>query len=100
MQLLLEEVPDEVHITPEVIAAAARNLRSGKDVIQLLLQERPNDVHITPEAVVATARNLGCGRGVVELFLTRQQPDLSFIDEYGRTAFSWALLRGNRAILD
>jgi ankyrin repeat protein len=59
-----------------------------------------DDVHITPEVFVAAARNLSCGRDVVELFSIRQRPDLSFIDEYGRTALSWALLRGNRAILD
>lgn len=100
MQLLLQERPDDVRITPEVLVAAAGNHGSGKEVTQLLLQGTPNDVQITPEIVIAAARNPCCGRDVVELYSIRQQPDLSSIDEYGRTALAWALLRGNRAILD
>jgi hypothetical protein len=100
MQLLLKMRPDDVHVTPEVVVAAAGNSGSGKEVMQLLLQEKPEDVYLTPKAVLAVAKNINGGRDVVELFLKRQQLDLSSIDEYGRTPFLLAILRGNRTVLD
>jgi hypothetical protein len=53
MQVLLSEKSVEVHITPEVVIAAAKN--GGRHMIQLLLKERSDDVHITLEVVLAAA---------------------------------------------
>jgi len=71
---LLHERPDEVRITPEVVAAAAGNYRSGREVMQLLLQERPDEVRITPEVVAAAAGNDGSGKEVIQILL-QQRPD-------------------------
>jgi hypothetical protein len=57
MQVLLSEKSVEVHITPEVVIAAAKN--GGRHMIQLLLKERSDDVHITLEVVLAAAERIG-----------------------------------------
>jgi len=100
MQLLLDSRPEEVHITPDVVVAAAGNTGDGREVVQLLLDRRKDAVLVTPKAILAAAKNTYSGRDVLILFLRRQELDLSFIDEHGRTPLLWAVLRGNRAMLD
>jgi hypothetical protein len=69
MHLLLETKGDEVHITPEIVVAAAGNLKSGKQVMQLLLERKGEEVQVTPEVVIAAAKNSGRGKEVMQLLL-------------------------------
>ena len=55
MTLLLDRCGADIHITEEVVKAAAGNWRSGKKVMTLLLDRRGVDVQITEEVIEAAA---------------------------------------------
>jgi hypothetical protein len=51
-----------VQITEDVVKAAAKNPKCGKELIMLLLDRCGNDVHITEDVVKAAVGNLGNGK--------------------------------------
>ncbi|KAK8139971.1 hypothetical protein PG984_000037 [Apiospora sp. TS-2023a] len=72
MSLLLEKWGDQVKITQDVIVAAARNRRSGKEILALLLKKRGDQVVITQDVVIAAARNERTGKEILALLLKKR----------------------------
>ncbi|KAL7928822.1 hypothetical protein V8C35DRAFT_317137 [Trichoderma chlorosporum] len=68
IELLLEKLGDKVTITEKVVEAAAKNQRSGPEVMKLFLNHGIN-ITITEEIVKAAARNQRSGPEVMKLFL-------------------------------
>jgi hypothetical protein len=81
-EVILELLNEETtQITEEVVKAAARNSRNGKEVMTLLLDRRGADVRITEEVVKAAAGNSGNGKEVMTLLLDRRGVDVRITEE-------------------
>ena len=85
MTLLFDRRGDDVHITEEVIQAAAENSESGKEIMALLLDRRGDDVHITEEVVQAAAENYWSGKEIMALLLNRRGHDVHITEEVTKT---------------
>jgi hypothetical protein len=81
ISLLLERGGDEIKITEEVVKAAARNERSGKEVMSLLLEQRGDEIKITEEVVRAAARNGRSGKEVISLLLEQRGDEIKITEE-------------------
>jgi hypothetical protein len=81
ISLLLERGGDEIKITEEVVKAAARNERSGKEVMSLLLEQRGDEIKITEEVVRAAARNGRSGKEVINLLLEQRGDEIKITEE-------------------
>ena len=72
MAYLLNQRGADIQITEEVVKAAARNRKRGKEVMTLLLDQRGADIEITPGVVKAAAANWVTGKEVISLLLDRR----------------------------
>ncbi|KAJ8108205.1 hypothetical protein OPT61_g8336 [Boeremia exigua] len=70
-ELLLARRDKEVHITSDVVKAAARNSGSGKEVMALLLDKLGDKLQVTSDVIEAAARNSGSGKEVMALLLDK-----------------------------
>jgi hypothetical protein len=80
MKLLLDQRGSEIQITEGVIAAAARNGKSGKAVIKLLLDQRGSEIQITEGVVTAAAGNEKSGKAVMKLLLGRRRSEVQITE--------------------
>jgi ankyrin repeat protein len=80
MEILLVE-RDDIHITDEVVKAAAKNTHNGEAVMRLLLDQRANKVHITEDVVKAVARNTHNGEAVMQLLLDRRANEVHITED-------------------
>lgn len=67
MALLLKQRGDKFKITEDVLIAAARNVNSGKEMIELLIERRGDEFKVTEEVVKAAAANEYCRRDLLPL---------------------------------
>ena len=85
-RLLLARRGDEVHITRDVVEAAAENLYSGKEIITLLLDKRSNKVHITSNVVEAATENWDSGKEVMVLLLDKRSNEVHITSDVVKAA--------------
>jgi DNA-binding protein len=88
MTYLLDQRGADIQITEEVVKAAARNKKRGKEVMTFLLDRRGADIEITQGVVKAAAVNWGTGKEVITLLLDRRGSDIPITEEIVRAA-SW-----------
>ncbi|KAI9686997.1 MAG: hypothetical protein M1822_002750 [Bathelium mastoideum] len=81
MAMLLDERGDEVHITEEVVKAAAGNIVHGQKIMELLLERRGDEVQITEEVVKAAAGNRGNAEGLTELLFAKRGNEVRITKE-------------------
>ncbi|KAI4154500.1 MAG: hypothetical protein LQ340_001657 [Diploschistes diacapsis] len=81
MKLLLDRRGTDVQITEEVVEAAARNDKNGREIMTLLLDRRGADVQITEKVVVAAAGSWGSGKDVMTLLLDRRGADVQITEK-------------------
>ncbi|PWO21513.1 SPS1, Serinethreonine protein kinase [Pyrenophora tritici-repentis] len=79
-KLLMMDQP-RVETTQEVVVAAARSYRNGKEIMTLLLDKRSNEVQITQEVVVAAVGNYGNGKEVIALLLDKRGDEVQITQE-------------------
>ncbi|KAG9386664.1 Arp Ankyrin repeat protein [Pyrenophora tritici-repentis] len=79
-KLLMMDQP-RVETTQEVVVAAARSYRNGKEIMTLLLDKRSNEVQITQEVVVAAAGNEYNGKEIITLLLDKRGDEVQITQE-------------------
>ena len=73
-------------ISEAVLKAAARNRKSGKDVMTLLLKGLSDEIKITEEVTQAAAGNEDCGKDVVALLLEQRGDEVKITEEVTKAA--------------
>jgi hypothetical protein len=68
-------------ITTGVLRAAARNMRSGKEVTELLLKHCALDISVTPDIVAIAAGNSKTGFQITKLLLDRYGAEISITED-------------------
>ncbi|KAI1672188.1 hypothetical protein L13192_03047 [Pyrenophora tritici-repentis] len=79
-KLLMMDQP-RVETTQEVVVAAARSYRNGKEIMTLLLDKRGDEVQITQEVVVAAAGNEYNGKEIITLLLDKRGDEVQITQE-------------------
>jgi hypothetical protein len=88
------EYPDVVYalislggkVTKQVVRAAAKNYRNGKEVMALLLDQRGDQITITEDVVKAAARNRGNGKEVMALLLDQRGDQITITEDVVKAA--------------
>ncbi|KAK2590746.1 hypothetical protein QQS21_011558 [Conoideocrella luteorostrata] len=81
MAALLENRGQDVHITEEVMRAAAGNRQNGREVMGVLLDHRGDEIIITEEVMKTAAENEFRGREVMGVLLDRRGDEIIITEE-------------------
>ncbi|PVH92905.1 hypothetical protein DM02DRAFT_698019 [Periconia macrospinosa] len=79
-----KKLGDKVHITEEVVKAAASNWKSGREVVVLLLNHKGDKIQTTERVVVEIARNFN--EKVITLLLERNSGRVRVTEEVVKAA--------------
>ncbi|KAH8665926.1 heterokaryon incompatibility protein-domain-containing protein [Tricladium varicosporioides] len=82
----LERRGGEVKITEAVVEAAARNWKSGKEVIAFLLERRGGEFKITEDVLKAAAGNWESGTEVIVLLLEERGGEVKITEDVLKAA--------------